>query len=72
MTVIEVLQIYSATLDISGKVTVYGISSKAGLRFHSKTHAASKISGEVEYKEGRELKLKVDAPDNAMDLFSYS
>ena len=66
------LQIYSATLDISGKVTVHGISSKAGLRFHSKTHASSKISGEVEYKEGTELKIKVDVPDNAMDMFSYS
>ena len=59
-------------MDISGKVTVYGISSKAGLKFHSKTHASSEVSGEVDYEEGKELKVKVNAPDSAIDLFSYS
>lgn len=69
---LTVIAFHSVSLDVSGKVTVYGISSKAGLRFHSSAHASNRISGEVNYKNENQLTLKIDSFEGNIDLFNYS
>eukprot|EP00794_Sanderia_malayensis_P009953 gene9953-10973_t len=61
----------SVSTEISGKVTVDGFFSKAGMRFNARTHASARLSGEIRYEEGKEFKVDIDAPKEPVDLFSY-
>ncbi len=61
----------SVSTEISGKVTVDGVFSKAGMRFNARTHASAIVSGEIKYEEGKEFKVHIDAAEEPVDLFSY-
>ena len=52
----------SATIDISGKMTLDAVHASSGVHVNASLYTSTEINGNVTYKEGEGIKLSVEPP----------
>jgi hypothetical protein len=58
----SLLFLSSATIDISGKMTVDAIHASSGIHVNASLYTSTEINGNATYKEGEGIKLSVEPP----------
>ena len=64
--------ILSAVVDISGRMGVNSQYVDTGIYVKSSMFTSQMIKGAIAYKEGKLIKLNIDAPEKPIEIFNVS
>uniref|UniRef100_G3QM33 Vitellogenin domain-containing protein n=1 Tax=Gorilla gorilla gorilla TaxID=9595 RepID=G3QM33_GORGO len=62
----------SALLQISAQMGTAGILGQAGLRWVTSVRSAASLDGGIQVQKGRDLKVHLNTPEEAVELLSFS
>ena len=64
--------LFSAVVDISGRMGVSSHYIDTGIYVKSSMFTSQMIKGAIAYKEGKLVKLNIDAPEKPVEVFHVS
>ena len=64
--------IHSAVVDISGRMGINTHYVDTGVYVKSSMFTSQMIKGAIAYKEGKLIKLNIDAPEKPLEIFNVS
>ena len=64
--------LYSAVVDISGRMGVSAVHAEAGILVNSSVYTVTQIRGNATYSQGELLKFEVGVPEEPVQFFNFS
>ena len=64
--------LYSAVVDISGRMGVSAVHAEAGILVNSSVYTVTQIKGNATYSQGELLKFEVGVPEEPVQFFNFS